>query len=187
MVLFNRLIDHILIIDLLPDFQLTGALDGFFDGKISHLVLTPDTREEFFEFLAALATGSAGRGILLQLISHGNEERTLFGKDKSLAFEWSEIIKPFEKINRACENNFIVNASMTCFSDQLAHLKLAHPAIFHAAIYSVTTRSLQAVDQNINIYKQCLQRDSIIQAITSENDAVDAGFDGRLRPFGYIG
>ncbi|OKS88702.1 hypothetical protein [Mucilaginibacter polytrichastri] len=187
MILFSQIITNIIIIDFLPELNLASELEEYCKSQAPTTLISPEDEQDFLNILKIIAKGAPEEGVLIHLLAHGNIDRSYFGKNSDFKFPWSIFGEPLTAINQKCGGRLIINASLTCYSEPLMFLKYAHRDIYHAAIFSTTERSPQAIMQNINIYNKCINSDSVVSAITQENDAISDGSEPPIRPFAYIG
>ncbi|RYF26787.1 MAG: hypothetical protein EOO42_00595 [Flavobacteriales bacterium] len=182
MILFNKEIVKVYIIDFFPDPTITGPLKLFLDQHADTTVLVPQTREEVFKFLSAIEQEIGKEGCLIHLVGHGDNKKHGFGR-QGLSLTYEEMVAPFTLINERCGDRLIVNASLMCLTDPIHAIYEIDTKIFHACIYSTLTQSIQTLKQLLNIYTKCINGMDIRSAIDHENDVIE--YSQEVRPFGY--
>lgn len=185
MLIFNRLIDQVYLINFIPGNDITNKFCEFWSNKISVKCFDIDSHACFNNVKEQLLKEDNYNGILIQLLAHGDINKEGFGDKNTAAIRWLDVKPWLKQINLKCNYSLIIDASMTCFSEPIATMKISDPDVYHAAIFTSQSRSNQAFIHNKEIFTSCYEGKDITTCISQVNDKLmDAQ---ELLFYGYIG
>lgn len=164
---FSKNISKIFLIDIFteqerqnPLFQVTKKLENYLlEIEANVTTFFPKTPTEVLLILQNISLATdLGEGIIIHFLSHGDSNGVGFGS-KGCYIRWGDVEPHLLAINRACQGGLIMNTTCMCYGHNVFQLARPGSTPFHAAVGSVTDRTLQAWMHNKEVYKKCLLGD----------------------------